>query len=210
MRQQVNWPERRSPITVFMLLWWYNNMKFLLGFILLPALIYGFQTPFRPFYWARSIDRGMFHHHHPLATPPHMVSPQMRTPHIPMGNYRTPQFLMPTIKPSNSMSYRPYTFNRMIVSKYYLFKIAFWFTSLKCTFGSLQQSMDPLNYLQAKLEEVVHRESRQQSAILAETYLSMSEYEMQCMQRSFCEVAVTTKTGLKDDDISRAALSAIK
>ena len=98
----------------------------------------------------------------------------------------------------------------MIVSKYYLFKIAFWFTSLKCTFGSLQQSMDPLNYLQAKLEEVVHRESRQQSAILAETYLSMSEYEMQCMQRSFCEVAVTTKTGLKDDDISRAALSAIK
>ena len=70
--------------------------------------------------------------------------------------------------------------------------------------------MDPLNYLQAKLEEVVHRESRQQSAILAENYLSKSEHEMQCMQRNFCEVAVSTKTGLIGDDISRAALSAVE
>ena len=118
-------------------------MKFLLGFILLPAaLIYGFQTPFsRPFFWPRSTGTGMFQHRRTLGTPHvHMVSPvvpQMRTlPHIPMENYRTevndwartaPQFLMPTIKASNSMSHLPhrvpYSFHRMIVSLLILFKI---------------------------------------------------------------------------------------
>ena len=125
----------QQSIAVFILLWWYNNMKFLLGLILLPAsLIYGFQTtPFRPFYWSRmpTASSSIFHHRGPLGTPhAHMVSPQMRTPpsHIPMENYRTPQFLMPSIKPSsNSMSYHPYSFHRMIVSESFLRNMYFDF-----------------------------------------------------------------------------------
>ena len=49
--------------------------------------------------------------------------------------------------------------------------------------------MDPIAYMQVKMEDVIRRESRDQSALMAEKYLS--KFDTSCVQRSFCEVGTT-------------------
>lgn len=50
------------------------------------------------------------------------------------------------------------------------------------------QTIDPLTYLQEKLEDLVKLEAREQSTKMAEKYLG--SYDVSCIQRSFCEIAL--------------------
>ena len=59
------------------------------------------------------------------------------------------------------------------------------------------QTQDPLEFLQKTLDNVVAKEARDQSAVLAENYLKM--YDMSCVQRSFCEVATMSRMDLSAD-----------
>ena len=60
------------------------------------------------------------------------------------------------------------------------------------------QTVDPVAYMQL----TVRRESRDQSALMAEKYLD--QFETSCVQRSFCQVAATTK---QDEYTNAAKLS---